>query len=164
MPAIGHVIALPPDHDELDPIRDGLASVGIRSDVREPGPGTYLIEDTSLREDIHGLRNGLLLGLALGALLGLVLVLTVPGLRDLPAIGELFLVGGIALQGTIPAMMGTMGRAEHYDNDPVALRQVEPGDRLILVDAEHDEGRARRILEHHHATFLAEDQPHVPAA
>lgn len=164
MPAIGHVVALPPDHDELEPIRDGLAAVGIRSEIREPDPGAYLVEDTSFREDIHGLRNGLLLGLALGALLGLVLVLVVPGLRDLPAVGRLLLVGGIALQGTMPAMMGTMGGTEHYDNDPEALRQVEPDDRLILVDAEHDEGRARRILEHHHATFLAEDHPHVLAA
>lgn len=164
MPATGHVIAVAPTRGELEPIRDGLASVGIRSEVREPEPGPYLVEDTSLRDDVHGLRNGLLLGLALGALFALVLVLAVPGLRDLPRVGQLIFVGGIALQGTMPTMMGALGRHEHYDDDPVTLRQVDPDDRLVLVDDDHHEGRARLVLEHHLAIFLDEDHPHTPAA
>lgn len=164
MPATGHVIALPRTHDELAEIRGDLAAHGIRSTIRDADPGTYLVEDTALHEDIHGLRNGLLLGLVLGALLGLVLVLVVPGLRDLPTIGRVLLVGGIALQGTMPTMMWTLGRSEHYDDDPEMLRQVEPGEELILVDSAPDEGRARHVLEHHHAVFLDEDHPHVLAA
>lgn len=164
MPAKGHVIALPPSRDELGPIHDGLAARGIRSGVRAAQPGAYVVEDTSLHEDVRGLRDGLMLGLVLGALLGLVLVLAVPGLRDLPRVGQIIFIGGLALQGTMPTMMWTLGRVEHYDDDPVTLRQVESGDRLVTVDVEHAEGRARRVLKRHGATFLDEDHPHVTAA
>jgi hypothetical protein len=164
MPATGHVIALPRIHDEVQPIRGGLASVGIRSQVRDAEPGRYLVENTTLREEVHSLRNGLLLGLLLGVLVGLVLVLAVPGLHDLPRIGRIVLIGGIALQGTMPTMMWALGRVEHYDDDPELLRQVEPGEQLVVVDSEPDEGRARHLLEHHHVIFLDEDHPHASAA
>lgn len=164
MPALGHVIAVPPTPEELEPIRRELDHVGIRSEVRDPEPGPYLVEDTSWRDDVKASRHGLLLGFALGALVGLVLVLTVPFLRDLPLVGQVLLIGGIGLQGSLPVMMWAMGRVESYDEDAETMQEVGSDDQLVVVDSDPDEGRARRVLEHHHAVFLDEDHPHVLAA
>lgn len=164
MTTVGHVVALSPERDELDPIRSDLVRAGIHADVRPAQPGAYAREDTSLPEHLWGARRGLALGLVVGAAVGLVLVLVVPGLRELPLVGKVLLMGGIGLQGTIPAMMWLMGRVDHYDDDPAEDQLVTEGDPLLVVDDEHDEYRARHLLARHHAVFLAEDAPHAPVA
>ena len=159
MRTVGHVVAVAPTRDEVEPIRDDLRAIGVEPLIRAARPGSYPVEDTSMHEHVTSARRGMLLGMLVGAALGAVLVFAIPELRDLGAAVKLLIVAGIALQGSMPAVMWRMGRAEHYDDDPAVTRDVAAGDQLVIVEAEHEEARVRRILERHHATFVTEDRP-----
>jgi hypothetical protein len=155
----GRVVAVVPAGDTGAAIIADLAFVGIRAELVEPLPGDYQVEDESLREHVAGVEQGLFLGLGLGALVGLVVVLAVGATRDLSWVTQLLLVAGIALQGTIPAAMWRMGRTDRYDDDPDTTRHLGAQDRLVILHAPHDEGRARHVLERHDVVFLTDEQP-----
>lgn len=159
MHRVGHVVAVAPHRGEMDAPLAGLAIAGVHSEVVEPEPGVYELEDESFPRRVRGGRQGLPIGLLLGALVGLTVVVLVPAARGLPGAARLLLAGGIALQGTMPAVMWRIGRLDHYHDDPELTREVTADDRLVIVDDEHNEARARRVLERHHAAFLIDEHP-----
>lgn len=159
MHRVGHIVALAPPRDEMDAVQAALAVAGVHAEVIEPQPGVYGLADESFHEHVRAGRQGLRIGALLGALLGLAIITLVPVVRDLPAIARLLLLAGIALQGSVPGMMWRMGRVDHYDDYPDRAQQVTAADRLVIIDDEHDEPRARHVLERHHVTMLRDDVP-----
>jgi hypothetical protein len=155
----GHVVALLPSAAALGPVHDALACCGVHGDVRAPTPGRYLLEDETLHEELGAGRRGLVVGFAVAAIVGIVVVTAVPTVRDLSPLVRLVLVLGIALQGTLPAILWRMGRVTRLDDDPVAFRDLDADDRLVIVEALHEEPRVRHALERHGAVFLAADEP-----
>ncbi len=164
MHRVGHVVAIAPDPLHVDEVVSELASADLLVTVEEPRPGAYELEDESLHEHVRAAERGVIVGIGVGALVGLVVVLVVGAVADLSPTARWLLVGGIAFQGVIPAIMWRMGQADHMDNDPAEMRVLGPQDRLIVVDALHDERRARAILERHGAVFLTHEPPREAAS
>lgn len=159
MHVVGHVVAIAPDPDDVEGLVSELSGADILVQVVEPPDGTYELEDESLHEHLVAAERGLFAGIGLGAVVGLVVVVIVNTFTDLSLAAELLLVGGIALQGAIPAIMWLMGRADRMDGDRMETRVLGSGDRLVVVDALHEERRARSILERHGAVFLTHEHP-----
>jgi hypothetical protein len=164
MRTVGHVVALVPDEVAAESVTADLSHHGIRAEILPPEPGVYPVEDQSFRDHLRGAGQGLLIGAVLGAIFGLFIVLMVPAARDLGLVAKVLLIGGIAIQGTMPAMMWRMGRADHYDDDPAEVRVPESPERLVVVDDEPHEPLAHRVIEHHSGVFLDADRPIEPAA
>ena len=163
MHRVGHVVAIAPDPNHVDELVAELAQADLLVAVEEPRPGEYELEDESLHEHLQAAERGVFVGIGVGAVVGLAVVLAVGAFADLSATARWLLIGGIALQGVVPAIMWRMGQADHMDNDPAETRVLGPQDRLIVVDALHDERRARAILERHGAVFLTHEPPHAVA-
>jgi hypothetical protein len=161
---IGRVVALAPNAAEAESAREDLAVRGIRAEVLHAGVGSYPLEDESLREHVAATRRGILLGLLAGALVGLAVVLLVPAARAWDPVFQFLLVVGIALQGTMPAIMWRLGRSDRYDDDPALVREAGADDLLVLVHDPHDAVRAHHILERHPLVFLDDGAPVGPGA
>jgi hypothetical protein len=99
-----------------------------------------------------------------GALVGLAVVLLVSVVRAWDPVLQLLLVAGISLQGTMPATMWRLGRSDRYDDDPVAVRDLDPDDWLVVVRDPHDAVRAHHVLERHPLVFLDDEEPLLPIA
>ena len=156
---VGRVVAVVPDEEEAERTRADLSFHGIGAEVHRPDPGTYMVEDGSLRQHAEAARIGILVGFLLGGLVGLVVVLAVPAVREWPLVFRLLLIGGLALQGTMPAIMWRMGQVDRYDDDPEAAVDLAADDWLVIVRDPHDASRAHRIVENHQATFLTDEEP-----
>jgi hypothetical protein len=160
----GHVVAVLPSAAALGPVHDALACCGVHRDVRAPTPGRYLLEDETFHEEVGAGRCGLVVGFLVAVVVGVDVVTAVPMIREFSPLVRLLLVAGIALQGTLPAILWRMGRVTRLDDDPVAFRELDADDRLVIVEALHEEPRVRHALERHGAVFLAADEPLARAA
>lgn len=156
---IGRVVALAPDEAEAELTRADLAFRGIQAEVLHAGAGTYVLEDETLREHVDATERGLLIGLLAGGLVGLGVVLLVPAVRAWDTVFQLLLIVGIALQGTMPAIMWRLGRADRFDDDPASTRALDPDDWLVVVRDPHEAVRARHIVERHRLVLLDDDAP-----
>lgn len=161
---IGRVVALAPNGTEVESARADLAFRGIRAEVLHAGAGSYALEDETLREHVNATQRGILVGLLAGALVGLVVILLVPAVRAWDPVFQLLMVGGIALQGTMPAIMWRLGRSDRYNDDPATVRDLVPDDWLVVVRDPHDAVRAHHVLEQHPLVFLDDEEPLLPAA
>lgn len=161
---IGRVVALAPDEAEAERTRAHLAFRGIQAEVRHAGDGTYELEDETFREHLYASRRGILVGVLVGGLVGLAVVLLVPAVREWDATFRLLLIAGLALQGTMPAIMWRMGRSDPYDDDPASTRALGTDDWLVVVHDDHDASRAHHIIERHRLVFLDDDVPLPPVA
>lgn len=161
---IGRVVALAPNGTEAESARADLAFRGIRAELLHAGAGSYALEDETLREHVDATQRGILVGLLAGALVGLVAVLLVPAVRAWDPVFQLLLVAGIALQGTMPAIMWRLGCSDRYDDDPVTVRDLVPDDWLVVVRDPHDALRAHHVLDRHPLVFLDDEEPLLPAA
>jgi hypothetical protein len=161
---IGRVVALAPNATEAESTRADLAFRGIRAEVLHAGAGSYALEDETLREHVDATQRGILLGLLAGALVGLAVVLTVPAVRAWDPVLQFLLIAGLALQGTMPAIMWRLGRSDRYDDDPATVRDLDPDDWLVVVHDPHDAVRAHHVLERHPLVFLDDEEPLLPAA
>lgn len=159
---VGRVVALAPDAAEAEQTRADLAVRGIPAEVQHAEAGTYVLEDETLREDLDETGRGIVLGLLAGVLVGLAVVLLVPAVRGWDTAYQLLLVAGIALQGTMPAIMWRLGRGEHLDDDPAVTRDVAPDDWLVVVRSPHDALRARHVAERHRLVILDDEEPLQP--
>jgi hypothetical protein len=160
----GRVVAVLPGVEDLGPVRDALTCCGVHAEVRTPTPGRYLLEDETLHEEVGAGRRGLVVGFLVAAVVGVVVVTAIPAVRELSPLVRLLLVVGIGLQGTLPAILWRMGRVTRLDDDPVAFRELDADDHLVVVEAIHEEPRVRHALERHGAVFLAADEPLARAA
>lgn len=148
--------------DRIDHLRFTLERRGLtppRVDVHPASPGRYLLHDETLHHDAASARRGALLGMLAGAVVGLVLAAVLPSVTGTSAT-----VGTTAAFGGFGALIGAMvglQRVEVMDGDPVAYRDVGPGDRVAMVEVhdEHWHNRAHRILERHGAVFLQGPAP-----
>lgn len=159
---VGRVVALAPSEAEAESTRADLAFRGIRAEVVHAGAGTYVLDDGTLREHVNATERGLLIGLLTGGLVGLSVVLLVPAVRDWDPVFQLLLIAGIALQGTMPAIMWRLGRSERYDDDPTSTRDLDPDDWLVVVRNPHDAAPARQVIERHHLAVLDDEEPLQP--
>jgi hypothetical protein len=161
---IGRVVALAPSEAEAELTRADLAFRGIRAEVLHAGAGTYVLEDETLREHVDASERGILIGLLAGGLVGLAVVLLVPAVRTWDPVFQLLLIAGIALQGTMPAIMWRLGRSDRYDDDPVSTRDLDPDDWLVVVRNPHDAVRAHHVVQRHRLMFLDDEEPLQPIA
>jgi hypothetical protein len=161
---IGRVVALAPNGSEAEATRADLAFRGIRAEVLHAGAGSYALEDETLRERVYATQRGILVGLLGGAMVGLAVILLVPAVRAWDPVFQLLLVAGLALQGTMPAIMWRLGRSDRYDDDPATVRELDPDDWLVVVHDPHDAVRAHHVLEQHPLVFLDDEDPLLPAA
>jgi hypothetical protein len=159
---IGRVVALAPNGPEAEATRAELAVRGIRAEVHHARAGSYVVADETLREHFAATRRGILLGLFAGILVGLAVVLLVPDVRAWDPVFQLLLVAGIALQGTMPAIMWRLGRSDHYDDDPALVRDLDLDDWLVVVHDPHEALRAHHVLEQHPLVFLDDEEPLLP--
>lgn len=148
--------------DRLEHLQRMLAVQGLTDsavEVRPAAPGRYQLHDETLHEDAASARTGALLGMLLGALVGWGVAVLVPQVDDLATtLGTVAALAGLA--ALVGAMVG-LQRAERFDADPVAYREVTGDEGLVMV-AVHDEhwhNRAHRILERHGAVFLQGPTP-----
>lgn len=160
---IGRVVAVAPNEEVAESTREDLAFRGIRSQLHHAKSGSYPVEDETLRDDISATRRGMLVGLLVGALVGLAVVLLVPAVRDWDPVFQVLVVAGIALQGTMPAIMWRLGRSDRYDDDPAAVRALSPDDWLVVVRDPHEAVRAHHVIERHTLVFLDDEEPVLPA-
>ena len=160
---VGRVVALAPDEAEAERTRAELAFRGIHAEVLHADAETYQLEDGTLREHVVASERGDLIGLLAGGLLGVAVVLAVPAVRAWWPVFQLLLIAGIALQGTMPAIMWRMGRSDRYDDDPASTRDLDPDDWLVVVHDPHNAARAHHLLERQRLVFLDED-PRQPIA
>jgi len=158
----GRVVALAPDEAEAERTREELAFRGIRAEVLHAGAGTYELEDDTLREHVVASERGALVGFLAGGLVGVAVVLLVPAVREWDAVFQLLLIAGIALQGTMPAIMWRMGRSDRYDDDPALTRDLDPDDWLVVVHDPHEALRARHVMESQQLVFLHDEEPLHP--
>ncbi|MFP4635741.1 MAG: hypothetical protein ACLFRD_07770 [Nitriliruptoraceae bacterium] len=161
---IGRVVALAPDEAQAEQTRADLAFRDIQAEVFHAGAGTYVVEDDTLREHVHATERGVLMGLLVGGLFGLGVVLLVPAVRAWDTVFQILLIAGIALQGTMPAIMWRLGRTDRYDDDPASTRELDPDDWLVVVRDPHDAARARHIVDRHGLVLLDDEEPVRTAA
>ncbi|GEM_PF-6698933 len=160
----GRVVALAPDEAEAERTRAELAVRGIHAEVLHAGAGTYRLEDDTLREHVVASERGALIGLFAGGLIGVAVVLLVPAVREWDVVFQLLLIAGIALQGTMPAIMWRMGRSDRYDDDPASTRDLDPDDWIVVVHDPHDALPARHVMEGRQLVFLDDEAPLQPIA
>lgn len=148
--------------DRLGRVQETLARRGLGPpavEVRPAAPGRYQLHDEMLHEDAAMARRGAAAGLVVGALLGLAVALALPQLTATST-----MVGAVAafagLGGLVGGVVG-LQRAERGGGDPVAYREVDGDDHLMLVQVhdEHWHNTVHRILERHGAVFLQAPTP-----
>lgn len=164
MQPAGHIVAHVPDAERTETAVADLAVHGVHAEVVHAEPGTYRVQDESLHEHIQSGERGLATGLGIGAVVGLVIVLVVGSLTDLGWLPRLILVAGIAVQGTVPAIMWRMGRIEHFDDDPERTLTLSAEDQLLVVDVPSEARRARQVLDDHEAVHLTDRHPEEVSA
>lgn len=150
---ITRVVALAHDGTQIERAREDLSLRGIRAHLRHPADGTYVLADETLRADVDAGERGILLGLLIGAAVGLAVVLAVPAVRAWDLTWQLLLIAGVAVQGTIPAIMWRVGRSDR-DDPPVVTRHLDSSDWVLVVDDPEDTARAHRVVREHGLAVL----------